>query len=138
MSETSSNNGYLLAVHGHAAHTRARILRSYMSVHDAINAKDDILNRLGGQIHTVAHGNFIVRIGFGKADSLPPTPASVLQARPAAQTAGVSVAPSGTSLAGSIEAQLQTSPTRALWIGSIPASVDRTLTVTSWTPWMYN
>jgi len=39
---------------------------------DAVRAKEDVLNRLGGNIGM--HNGQTVRIGFGKADSPPATP----------------------------------------------------------------
>lgn len=67
---------------------------NFVSISDALHAKEDVLNRLGGQL-TKTSG--MVRIGFGKADAAPsslPAPAS----------------------------DTQSAPTRALWVGSIPAS----------------
>jgi protein JSN1 len=93
---------------------------------DAIRAKDDVLNRLGGNIG-MPNGQ-AVRIGFGKADSAPVAPA---KGTPAPNSGG-STSPSGLSgkaAAGGananlngMDAQLQSSPTRALWIGSIPST----------------
>ncbi|KAG9050780.1 hypothetical protein FS837_002336 [Tulasnella sp. UAMH 9824] len=101
---------------------------NFVDIQDAIRAKDDVLNRLGGNIG-MPNGQ-LVRIGFGKADSAPPmTPItgaaannnpvspSVGGSRPA--SSGIS---SPSSPAIGPESQLQNSPTRALWIGSIPAT----------------
>ena len=67
-----------------------------------------------------------VRIGFGKADSAPAAPA-----KSGATTTSVT-SPTNNSGKGAsgahqgglngIESQLQSTPTRALWIGSIPSS----------------
>ncbi|BGP37989.1 hypothetical protein JCM10449v2_001916 [Rhodotorula kratochvilovae] len=81
---------------------------NFVSVADAMRAKEDVLNRLGGQL-TKTSG--LVRIGYGKAESTPaPTAPGLVHPR---STAG----PAPTSAA---ELNLQTQPTRALWVGSIP------------------
>ncbi|KAH7107414.1 hypothetical protein BKA62DRAFT_764820 [Auriculariales sp. MPI-PUGE-AT-0066] len=107
---------------------------------DAIRAKEDVLNRLGGNIN-MPNGQ-AVRIGFGKADSAPQAPNkssnSILS--PVSPIGGPSggklglgtavssglgglvspVTPGGPGGIG--ESSLQSSPTRALWIGSIPST----------------
>ncbi len=88
---------------------------------DAIRAKDDVLNRLGGNIG-MPNGQ-TVRIGFGKAESAPVAPAkgspngngNTSPSAPGSKTA-VSSTPGG------MDAQLLSAPTRALWIGSIPST----------------
>ena len=99
-------------------------------MYDAVNAKDDVLNRLGGQIYTQVNGLMTVRIGFGKAESAPPTPASTLQGRLVSNISELQTPPSASRMQGAVgnttEPHLQTSPTRALWIGSIPASTSYT------------
>ncbi|CAG8484755.1 11222_t:CDS:2 [Racocetra fulgida] len=65
---------------------------NFVRVEDAVRAKDDIMNRMGSRV-----GNCIVRVGYGKADSL-----------------------NAHDLSLSSQTQLQ--PTRALWIGNIPTS----------------
>ncbi|BGO89605.1 hypothetical protein NBRC10512_001544 [Rhodotorula toruloides] len=81
---------------------------NFVSVADAMRAKEDVLNRLGGQL-TKTSG--LVRIGYGKAESTPaPTAPGLVHPRSTAGPAPVSAA----------EMNLQTQPTRALWIGSIP------------------
>ncbi|CAG8710757.1 3709_t:CDS:2 [Gigaspora margarita] len=65
---------------------------NFVRVEDAVRAKDDIMNRMGSRV-----GNCIVRVGYGKADSL-----------------------NSHDLSPSSQTQLQ--PTRALWIGNIPTS----------------
>jgi protein JSN1 len=74
---------------------------NYTNVHSAIAAKDDILGRLGGKLHS--NGLSSVRIGYGKPESVPSTPAQPVNA--------------------AFEAILQNSPTRALWIGSLPSNI---------------
>jgi protein JSN1 len=85
-----------------------------------VRAKDDVLNRLGGNIG-MPNGQ-TARIGFGKADSAPVAPA-----KGAPSTNSGNSSPGGTSGKasgglGGMDAQLQSSPTRALWIGSIPST----------------
>lgn len=90
---------------------------------DAIRAKDDVLNRLGGNIG-MPNGQ-TVRIGFGKADSAPIAPAkganmnSPISPQPGGVTNKNSTNNAGL---GGIESQVQSTPTRALWIGSIPST----------------
>ncbi|KAG0147340.1 hypothetical protein CROQUDRAFT_43052 [Cronartium quercuum f. sp. fusiforme G11] len=89
---------------------------NFVSIHDAVHAKDDIANRLGSQI-TLKHGPTLVRIGFGKPESAPVTPGSagpVLGQAGYTNFGGVLLGPNGDPV-------LQSSPTRALWVGSIPA-----------------
>lgn len=91
------------------------LANSFVTVQDAITAKDDVLNRLHGKIDTMSCGPITVRIGFGKTSSAPATPAPRLQ--------GSTSSPM-TSLAShnsSAEVSIQTAPTRALWLGSIPS-----------------
>ncbi|GAA5928622.1 hypothetical protein JCM10213_002517 [Rhodosporidiobolus nylandii] len=84
---------------------------NFVSVADAMRAKEDVLNRLGGQL-TKTSG--LVRIGYGKAESTPaPTAPGLVHPR---STVG------GMVLASSADLNLQTQPTRALWIGSIPST----------------
>ncbi|GAA6056427.1 hypothetical protein JCM3770_000697 [Rhodotorula araucariae] len=83
---------------------------NFVSVADAMRAKEDVLNRLGGQL-TKTSG--LVRIGYGKAESTPaPTAPGLVHPRSSAGPAPTSAA----------ELNLQTQPTRALWVGSIPPS----------------
>ncbi|GAA5830360.1 hypothetical protein JCM11251_001322 [Rhodosporidiobolus azoricus] len=85
---------------------------NFVSVTDAMHAKEDVLNRLGGQL-TKTSG--LVRIGYGKAESTPaPTAPGLVHPR--------STAAGGTVLTSSADLNLQTQPTRALWIGSIPST----------------
>ena len=82
---------------------------NFLDINDAVRAKDDVLNRLGGNIG-LPNGQ-PVRIGFGKADSAPAQPAKT----PASAAPG-----GGPTTVGGME--VQSTPTRALWIGSIPSS----------------
>lgn len=99
-----------------------------MDISDAIHAKEDVLGRLGGTIG-MANGQ-PVRIGFGKADSAPMTPTASggkqtpVSAGPPSLNTLLLPNPSGlqSPLSPGIESQLQSSPTRALWIGSIPST----------------
>jgi protein JSN1 len=74
---------------------------------DAIRAMDDVRHRLGGRISTLGEGK-PVRVGYGKVDSVPLGPGSV--------TSPTEPGPGG------ITNEVQAAPTRALWIGSIPAN----------------
>ncbi|KAG9017142.1 hypothetical protein FRB90_001617 [Tulasnella sp. 427] len=101
---------------------------NFVDIQDAIRAKDDVLNRLGGNIG-MPNGQ-LVRIGFGKADSAPPmTPITGATANNSAVSPSASGSrpissgiSSPSSPAVGTDSQLQNSPTRALWIGSIPAT----------------
>ncbi|KAF9246571.1 hypothetical protein BU15DRAFT_85334 [Melanogaster broomeanus] len=87
---------------------------------DAIRAKDDVLNRLGGNIG-MPNGQ-TVRIGFGKADSAPVAPAKGSTVTNSGTTSPNSMGKSSSPALGGLDAQLQSTPTRALWIGSIPST----------------
>lgn len=65
-----------------------------------------------------------VRIGFGKAESAPVAPAKGTSGSNAGTTNAGSAKSSGAnnSNMSGIESQLQSTPTRALWIGSIPST----------------
>lgn len=104
-----------------------------MSVADAIRAKEDVLNRLGGQL-TKTSG--LVRIGYGKGISFPLSPShehsqltipplTTAEATPAPAAPGL-VHPRSTAAGAAVltgaDLNLQTQPTRALWVGSIPSS----------------
>ncbi|KAF8831472.1 hypothetical protein HHX47_DHR1000436 [Lentinula edodes] len=102
---------------------------------DAIRAKDDVLNRLGGNIG-MPNGQ-TVRIGFGKADSAPVAPAKGNPSTPGPLSPGVSSAKSLSASAtpGGIDAQLQSTPTRALWIGSIPSTTTPATILSVFSPY---
>jgi len=66
-----------------------------------------------------------VRIGFGKADSAPVAPAkgANMNGPISPQPGGVTNKNSTNNAGlGGIESQVQSTPTRALWIGSIPST----------------
>jgi protein JSN1 len=97
---------------------------------DAVRARDDVLNRLGGQVPELSE-TAPVRIGFGKIDSAPagPTTSTVAPAPPGLVFTNGSISitqpPAGAaSAAAAVDANApadqSTLPTRALWIGSIP------------------
>ncbi|KAI9508840.1 hypothetical protein F5148DRAFT_839232 [Russula earlei] len=101
---------------------------------DAVRAKEDVLNRLGGNIG-MPNGQ-TVRIGFGKADSAPAAPGkgpggSSSNGSSSAVTGKNSASP---SLSG-MEAQLQSTPTRALWIGSIPSTTTPATILSVFSPY---
>ncbi|KAF7338446.1 Pumilio domain-containing protein C56F2.08c [Mycena venus] len=99
---------------------------------DAIRAKEDVLNRLGGNIG-MPNGQ-TVRIGFGKADSAPVAPAKGTPASPVPTSPG---APKTTSAnnANMGGMELQSSPTRALWIGSIPSTTTPATILSVFSPY---
>lgn len=83
-----------------------------------------------------------VRIGFGKADSAPIAPAKGVLSpggitSPA--TAGPRPSPGAAvglnSPGGGMDAQLQSSPTRALWIGSIPSTTTPATILSVFSPY---
>lgn len=91
---------------------------NFVSVNDAIRARDDVLNRLGGQLSLTSG---VIRIGFGKDAALAGPASSLAHMRTAAGPVVMGSHPQSTNGAGS-DMSLQTAPTRALWIGSIPSS----------------
>ncbi|KAG6813626.1 hypothetical protein H0H92_009243 [Tricholoma furcatifolium] len=104
---------------------------------DAIRAKEDVLNRLGGDIG-MPNGQ-TVRIGFGKADSAPVAPAkgTPTSPGPASPPGPGSAGKTSSSNAGlgSMDAQLQSTPTRALWIGSIPSTTTPATILSVFSPY---
>ncbi|WVQ83925.1 hypothetical protein IAT38_006069 [Cryptococcus sp. DSM 104549] len=124
---------------------------NFMDRVDAVRARDDVLNRLGGHVSALSE-TAPVRIGFGKIDSAPngpslstvapappglvftngvpaaPNGAALVQAAAAGAAAGTSVpAPSGSTVVTTPEQgndQQSALPTRALWIGSIPSTTS--------------
>lgn len=96
---------------------------NFVDQSDAIRAKEDVLNRLGGNIG-MPNGQ-TVRIGFGKADSAPVAPAKGASMNsPIATSPGgiLGKIPANNAGLGGMESQVQSTPTRALWIGSIPST----------------
>ena len=103
---------------------------------DAIRAKDDVLNRLGGDIG-MPNGQ-TVRIGFGKADSAPVAPAKGTNLNsPGVSSPGGALGKNASSNAGlaGMDAQLQSTPTRALWIGSIPSTTTPATILSVFSPY---
>ncbi|KAK4058647.1 hypothetical protein OIO90_000091 [Microbotryomycetes sp. JL221] len=100
---------------------------NFVSVQDAIKAKDDVLNRLGGHLSS-AGGT--IRIGFGKDASLAAPSSTLAYMRTTAgPVLGSHVAPPTAA-----DANLMTTPTRALWIGSIPATTTPNQLLTLFAP----
>lgn len=104
---------------------------------DAIRARDDVLNRLGGHVAALSE-TAAVRIGFGKIDSAPTghSTSSVAQAptglifthgqsAPASTTPVSVVLPPPNPHADFDQPEDSSAlPTRALWIGSIPGTTS--------------
>lgn len=99
---------------------------------DAIRAKDDVLNRLGGNIG-MPNGQ-TVRIGFGKADSAPVAPAKGSTVTTSGTTSPNNVGKNSPNIGG-LDAQLQSTPTRALWIGSIPSTTTPATILSVFSPY---
>ncbi|KAF8507255.1 hypothetical protein JB92DRAFT_3122025 [Gautieria morchelliformis] len=103
---------------------------------DAIRAKEDVLNRLGG--HIGMQNGQTVRIGFGKADSAPIAPAKGIMSPGGVVSpggAGQRASPGGLNSPGGMDAQLQSTPTRALWIGSIPSTTTPATILSVFSPY---
>ncbi|KIJ69461.1 hypothetical protein HYDPIDRAFT_24298 [Hydnomerulius pinastri MD-312] len=100
---------------------------------DAIRAKEDVLNRLGGNIG-MPNGQ-TVRIGFGKADSAPVAPAKGSTVTSSGATSPNSMGKSSSPGLGGLDAQLQSTPTRALWIGSIPSTTTPATILSVFSPY---
>lgn len=103
---------------------------------DAMRAKDDVLNRLGG--HIGMQNGQTVRIGFGKADSAPIAPAKGIMSPGGVVSpggAGPRASPGGLNSPGGMDAQLQSTPTRALWIGSIPSTTTPSTILSVFSPY---
>lgn len=81
-----------------------------------------------------------VRIGFGKAESAPVAPAKSTANSPAGATPPATAGLKGTNgnstggMSG-IESQLQSTPTRALWIGSIPSTTTPATILSVFSPY---
>lgn len=94
------------------------------------------MNRLGGDIG-MPNGQ-TVRIGFGKADSAPVAPAKGTNLNsPIATSPGGALNKNSTSNVGlaGMDAQLQSTPTRALWIGSIPSTTTPATILSVFSPY---
>ena len=102
---------------------------NFMEKTDAIRARDEVLNRMGGHVPTLSE-TAPVRIGFGKIDSVPSGPTTGVFSPPptglvfpgGSRGYEVNVVPvDGSSEGGS---ELSSFPTRALWVGSIPGTTS--------------
>lgn len=78
-----------------------------------------------------------VRIGFGKADSAPVAPAKGNPVSPGPTSPGTGTTKSSSNNAAfnAMDAQLQSTPTRALWIGSIPSSTTPATILSVFSPY---
>lgn len=97
---------------------------NFMDKADAIRARDDVLNRLGGQVSELSE-TAPVRIGFGKIDSAPtgPSTSTVAPTPPGLVFTNGSITitqPPPSNIDAANNGDQSTLPTRALWIGSIP------------------
>lgn len=104
---------------------------------DAIRARDDVLNRMGGHVAALSE-TAAVRIGFGKIDSAPtglstssvaPAPTGLVfthgQSAPASTTpVSVVLPPPNPNADFDNSEETSSLPTRALWIGSIPGTTS--------------
>lgn len=109
---------------------------NFVDIADAIRAKEDVLNRLGGGIG-MPNGQ-TVRIGFGKADSAPVAPAkgtTITSPNITSPIPGAGKIPGSNAGLGGIESQLQSTPTRALWIGSIPSTTTPAAILSVFSPY---
>ncbi|KAF5387114.1 hypothetical protein D9615_001864 [Tricholomella constricta] len=108
---------------------------NFVDLTDAVRAKEDVLNRLGGDIG-MPNGQ-TVRIGFGKADSAPVAPAKGTPTSPGPTSPGAGPGKNAGSNAnlGPMDAQLQSTPTRALWIGSIPSTTTPATILSVFSPY---
>jgi len=101
-----------------------------MDRNDAVRARDDVLNRMGGQVSALSE-TAPVRIGFGKIDSAPtgpsmstvaPTPPGLVFTN--GSIGGAAVPPPVSTPTGEEDGDLSALPTRALWIGNIPGTTS--------------
>jgi len=108
---------------------------NFVDLADAIRAKDDVLNRLGGNIG-MPNGQ-TVRIGFGKADSAPVAPAkgNPVSPAPISPNGVPGKSPGANGGIGPMDAPLQSTPTRALWIGSIPSTTTPATILSVFSPY---
>ncbi len=109
---------------------------------DAIRARDEVLNRMGGHVSALSE-TAPVRIGFGKIDSAPtglpttavaPPPAGLVftNGHPGIVPVPASAFDINTSPENSSEHSAL--PTRALWIGSIPGATSSSALLQIFTP----
>ncbi|EIW68956.1 hypothetical protein TREMEDRAFT_73973 [Tremella mesenterica DSM 1558] len=115
---------------------------NFMDKADAVRARDDVLNRLGGHVPALSE-TAPVRIGFGKIDSAPTgMPSSSVAPPPPGlvfpnSLTSVTVPPPvpGAEESSPEQGDEQSSlPTRALWIGSIPATTSSSTLLQIFTP----
>ena len=97
---------------------------NFMEKGDAVRARDDVLNRMGGHVPVLSE-TAPVRIGFGKIDSAPSgMPTHAIAPPPT----GLPIPVTTPQLVNDIDSspdsgsELSSLPTRALWIGSIPGT----------------
>jgi protein JSN1 len=96
---------------------------------DAVRARDDVLNRLGGHVAALSE-TAPVRIGFGKIDAAPSGPPITAVAPSAPGIVSTNGSVGGVALPPAVDsaveqhAELSSLPTRALWIGSIPGTTS--------------
>lgn len=88
---------------------------NFVSVQDAMRAKEDVITRLAGRL---SKNSGMVRIGYGKDAQLAAPASSLAQMR---TTVGP-VLGNAAATPTAAEISLQSTPTRALWVGSIPAT----------------
>ncbi|SNX81581.1 related to JSN1 - RNA-binding protein (pumilio family) [Melanopsichium pennsylvanicum] len=104
---------------------------NYIDIADAIRAREDIVGRLGGRLGLGTIGSEgQVRIGFGKPDSVPQ--AGLGGFAPTVDGFGGPLDFAGTEVFGAEPANQE--PSRALWIGSIPASTATDTLVSIFVP----
>ena len=104
---------------------------NFMDKTDAIRARDDVLNRMGGHVAALSE-TAPVRIGFGKIDSAPSGPPTSTAAQTSAGLffANGTPGPVSVTLHGDVNVspedgnEYSSLPTRALWIGSIPGTTS--------------
>lgn len=116
---------------------------NFMDKSDAIRARDDVLNRMGGQVSELSE-TAPVRIGFGKIDSAPSGPtASAIAAPPPGlvfTNGSISITQQPPSAGGIVPStgadpnDQSSLPTRALWIGSIPSTTSSTTLLQIFSP----
>ena len=78
-----------------------------------------------------------VRIGFGKADSAPIAPAkgNPPTSGPTSPNGAAGKSSGTNNSSNTMDAQLQSTPTRALWIGSIPSTTTPATILSVFSPY---
>ena len=76
-----------------------------------------------------------VRIGFGKAESAPVAPAKSAGSLTSGTVGSTKNNGNNVNAMSGIESQLQSTPTRALWIGSIPSSTTPATILSVFSPY---